>query len=1124
MKYILSSKFYNTNKIAKMLLKLEKEKQIIYIVPEQSTLHTERTLMEKSGRKAIMQSQVYSFKRLAFKTLSEVGDNNLEPLDDTAKGLILRKIIEEKKESFKFYKNASNKIGFIEEISNIITEFQSYSISPQNIKDKLAMDDIGILGLKMSDIYEIYISYCSYIESRYITPEITLDYLNNKIQFSNNIKNSIIVLDGFIALTPQEYKILEKLLLYAYDVLFVFPINEVPKKEYFDNINKGDIFYEIKNIWNKIYFFSKEINLNTEFVALEEDCNESDLTYLQNNYFKEAKVIDGKNIELSSCKNKYEEITLLCENIIRLVRDNGYRYSDIGVFTNARDKSTIEGILSQYNIPYFLDEKDKIISLSLPTLILDIVNVVVSNHSYESVFKILKSELMSFDSRSLEILENYALEYGIKGYKWKRKVKNSENSEKILDDIYEDLNSTEKEVFDISFEDFYNSKKYDMEKINKTKDEVLKKLMFFTYKIDKKEYDIVYLTKKIFRFLINNSVHEKLLGIEEYLNDVGDFERVKEYSQIWEKTINVFNKLNEFLKDTKVTINDFYKILEAGFVSEELATLPSKVDEVLIGDIKRTISEPKKVVCLITLNEGIIPSIYNENKLLSDDEKDFLSDKKISLSENSKKLLIRENLYFYRVLQLAEEKLFLSYSQRQLNGDMMFPSPYINKIKNIVNISEKNYKEDLTISVSLFKKISELIPRRSAGLSEKEEAIFQFFYNKEEYKYIIDLLINMQNEKNIKEKLSESLVSKFYGNELITSVSRLERYVRCPYLYFIDYNLKAKDRVIYEADYIDYGNLFHYILEKYDEYIANEKIKWSDVEDEQIKNIVDSIVIDSLKENSIYLSSSRYESFLERISNISKKSIWALREHIRHGNFQVTGSEVEFSKEENALTLEVDGKKIYLVGKIDRIDIYDDNGVKYVKVLDYKSGNTEFSIDEIYHGTQLQLIVYLMAILESADLKAESMPGGMFYFKIQNPKVESNSYSTLLKEFMLSGVFLSEEEDSKKVLALLDNNFKDGSAIVPAGIKKDGEFTTHSNYFTENEFENAFAYTKEKLREICKNIYSGNINVNPILKDDFSTCSYCKHKNICKKDLKDKVDYNVLNKVNKDIFKNAENK
>ena len=71
--------------------KENKEQQFLIIVPEQFTMQTQRELVERQKQHAIMNVDVLSFARLAYRVFDDLGKQNVVVLEETGKNLVLRK-------------------------------------------------------------------------------------------------------------------------------------------------------------------------------------------------------------------------------------------------------------------------------------------------------------------------------------------------------------------------------------------------------------------------------------------------------------------------------------------------------------------------------------------------------------------------------------------------------------------------------------------------------------------------------------------------------------------------------------------------------------------------------------------------------------------------------------------------------------------------------------------------------------------------------------------------------------------------------------------------------------------------------------------------------------------------
>nr|WP_268869861.1 exodeoxyribonuclease V subunit gamma [Clostridium senegalense] len=117
--------------------------------------------------------------------------------------------------------------------------------------------------------------------------------------------------------------------------------------------------------------------------------------------------------------NTYSEIQYVAKEILRLCRDENYRFKDIAVITRNLDsyEDIIKAIFSEYKIPYFLDMKKDVESNPIVIMVKSALEIILKNFSYESVFRYLKSEFIDIDMEDVDILENYVIAYGITGEK-----------------------------------------------------------------------------------------------------------------------------------------------------------------------------------------------------------------------------------------------------------------------------------------------------------------------------------------------------------------------------------------------------------------------------------------------------------------------------------------------------------------------------------------------------------------------------------------------------------------------------------------------------------------------------------------------------------------------------------
>lgn len=104
--------------------------------------------------------------------------------------------------------------------------------------------------------------------------------------------------------------------------------------------------------------------------------------------------------------------------------------------------------------------------------------------------------------------------------------------------------------------------------------------------------------------------------------------------------------------------------------------------------------------------------------------------------------------------------------------------------------------------------------------------------------------------------------------------------------------------------------------------------------------------------SAMFLENARYRHYLEQLVRMAKRTAWTIQKQICKGEFVPAGFETKFSV----------GERVRLIGTVDRYDVYDGEEARAVRIVDYKSGQKEFDLTEIFYGLSLQLVVYMESI------------------------------------------------------------------------------------------------------------------------------------------------------------------
>ena len=280
----------------------------------------------------------------------------------------------------------------------------------------------------------------------------------------------------------------------------------------------------------------------------------------------------------------------------------------------------------------------------------------------------------------------------------------------------------------------------------------------------------------------------------------------------------------------------------------------------------------------------------------------------------------------------------------------------------------------------------------------------------------------------------------------------------------------------------------HSALEYYSRKLKEEHLSWTEIEEEKRQEYIDDSVEHAISDygNSVLYSSARNEYMIERMKRLLTRTIWALTKQLEAGDFVPVAYEMRFEN-----------------GKIDRVDLCKDKDKVYVKVLDYKTGSKAFDVVALYHGLQLQLMVYMDAAVKMTQKHypdSEVIPAGVFYYRLNDPLVEKKVvgeeeeiWQKVLKELKVDGVMNLKDE----TLEHLDHCQAGESAVIPVKYNKNGSLSKNSKVASEQEFEVMMRHALGKVFKVHQKILSGEVAAFPYRRKQESGCDYCAYRHIC---------------------------
>lgn len=1059
------------------------ESKIYIITPEQFSFTAEKKLLDTIKNSSIISAEVLTFARMAYRVLKETGSSNLADLSSSGKSMLIYNILSKEKDNLKFIGKSSENIDMI---GTQITEFKKHGITPENLKNVMGSTEDKYLKSKLNDMFSVYQKYTDELSSRYIDENDNLTLLAERLELIHDFDGATIYIDEFVGFTMQEYEIIKKLMKVANEVNITVCSDNITLSENTDT----DIFYSNKNTLNRLFNLAKSENIQIEKSVLLDNefrFKSPELKHLEENVyaFPYKKYTGGvENIELFLAKNQYSEIEEVGKKIVKLVRDKDYRYKDISVITKDLEgySNLCKVIFAKYNIPVFIDEKKDLSQNLLVQYILSFINIFSKNWSANSVLEYIKTDLIDeVDEFDIWKLENYVIRWGIKGSKW------------YSGDWV-----------------FYEETEEEQEKILHIREKIIKPLLSFREDLTRQK-TVEDITKRLYQFLIENKIDYKIGNKIAELERMNEREKAKEYETSYRIIMDVLDDMVSVLGDERVSFEKYAEILKVGLGNSGLGKIPGTQDEVIVGDVDRSRSHKVKTVFIIGVNDGMFPNVNKNEGFFNDKDRELLKQNGAELAKGTLEKLYDDNFNIYKAFSTAEEKIYLSYSSSDLEGKSLRPSILINRVKKIFPKLEEQSdviktQSDVITQMNTFEELLHKLSEFRDGEEIEEEwfRIYNYYANNEEWKEKLRNSLMALNYDIEPEKINQDNVNKLYGDTLKTSISRLEQYKSCPFSYYLKYGLNLSERQEFKVQALDTGSFMHDVIDCFFDKMQERNIKVKELEQEDIEQIVDEIVNEKLelKRNYIFSSIPRYIVLANRLRKVIKRSMKYIIDSLKYSDFDVMGHEVEFKngKEYPAIQISLDnGRKVEVIGKIDRVDIAKTPDGKYIRIIDYKSSAKDINLNEVVAGLQIQLLTYLDAVCNIDDL----IPAGALYFNLIDPSVKATKQlddiklqDEIRKQFKMKGLILADVDIVKK----MDNTLEAGNSnIIPAYINKDGNLANRASTITRQQFENLQKYTNKIIKQISNEILTGDIGVRPYYKlnQGKTPCEYCKYKSIC---------------------------
>lgn len=1046
-------------------------KKLILIVPDQFSFATEKAVLNKAGPQKSAEINIWSFNRLADEVFREFGGIKEKRLDETGKAILMSIAIKSCRDNLKVYGKAAEKLTGL--MVETVGELKSCLITPEDLLETSRRAKGGLKG-KAYDIGLIYSAYEA-LTAQYIDPEDLLTRAGRLIRERGFFKDAIIAFDGFESFNKQKMAVISSALTQG-DQCWVALCA--------DSRHGGGagILEPVNQTAASISALAAELGVKSANpVVLKEGrrFQSRELFYVQQNLFAPSSVpIDGKpeNIRIFEGKTVYDEAEYAAATIRNMVMDKGYRYGDFAVICRGPQKyySAVSGAFEKWQVPCYFSEPRRLDGQPLIRLVMSAFDIVRKGYRTDDVLTMLKSGLCPLDSKELSLLENYVFTWKISGSAWRSPfIKHPKG-------FGYEMDAESKQV---------------LQEINGIRERIIFPLTAFA----SSEKTGTGISEAVYRLITCYGVDKTTARLAAEYKEMGRDELAADSLRVWQLLMDVLDKFVNIIGGSPMGIEEYYGYLRQVVAGEEMRDIPMRLDTVIFGTADIIKLENTRAVFVIGAVQGEFPMVPSGSGIFSDSERKTLMDLNLPIEDRLEEQTMIERFYAYNAMSAASEKLFLTYHVTHGSDDLM-PSELVERLKALYPETEtiRGLPEDYYLSTygaafsaaaAHFRDNTELSSTLKAIFADNPDYSGKFEALK---RTAVQAAFRLENRG-----LSHELLGRSY-----LSASQIESYHRCPFQYFCKYGLNAKERKPAEINVLEYGTLMHYIFEEvftgdYKKYYGRE---------EELARDVDRIVHRYADEKMGGIASmpGRDKYRFKRMADTAVMLITHMMEELELSSFTPEYFELSLTENSGFPPLKIlteSGEAVNVGGVIDRVDIYDAPGGRYVRIIDYKTGSKEFKLADVLYGLNLQMLIYLAAITQGGAM----LPAGVLYMPSFTPGVSP-------KTRLAPEAVKAERDKGLKMNGAVLNDpqiieaMEKGAAgrFIPVGIKENGKYTGAESAYSPADLQEVFAYVRSLVATMADSLMNGEISAVPLLVNN-NSCSWCPFGSVCRSQRDDRL-------------------
>ncbi len=1063
----------------------------VLVVPKQFTFESDKRILGLLGPKDACEVEVLSFSRLATVVMQTYGGITSPIAKEGARSILMSLAIESLSDKLTVFARHKNEISLVSKMLDTLDEMKKEGVSTDELEKSLTAVEDNLLREKIRETVLILRAYEAVVTQNYFDDADLLSFVAETLKGKDFFNGKTVVLDGFAYFTKAETDIILEMLSSAKEVYITLCSDDIK------NTDVLSPFAVCNQAARKLRLAAGNHSVGTGEIILchrEKGNYAPSLYHLEKELYKAVpEAFSGESDSISVCcaANITSECDLVARKIKKLIRKGNYRCRDIAVCFRNGDayENHLRHALKKYGVPLFEDKRQAIENQPLISFVSSLLLIASKGLSSDYIFRLLKTGLTTLSYEEISEIENYCFMWDISGKKWLSDFTENPDGlgEKMTDErkiVLDRINASRKAVA-VPLEKFYKE---------------------FENASGKEKSALVY------SFLRENGIDEALKAYAVSLEERGLVELALEQEQVWDLLMEALDEIACTLGDFSVSKERFCELFSLVAGTKSLGKLPDGFDEVLISTADRMLTVNYPVVFVMGLNSGVFPASVGERGLFSRKEKDSLRALGLEIGEDIQSTVAKERFLLYNALSSATRELHLSFCTSGASGEKLTKSEGIDSVLQIfrdlsVFVDSETRPEELVESEGA---AFELMSRRWQENDTFTNTLKEYFSLDESYASRLTAIKRATDAENFSFRNAGNSLALF-GENMRFSASKLEDYGKCPFLFFCRYGLKAKPRQKARLDASQSGTVIHYVLEMLlRKYKGKEFLSLTD---EKLRIEIATILREYMNDSmgSDESKTERFNYLYYRTGKILEFILQRLRAEFEESDFAPCDFELRIGKGEDVepMTYNLEKGTAHLYGFIDRVDSLDLDGKRYIRIVDYKSGEKKFRLSDVLEGMNMQMLLYLVSIWRNGKGFYENItPSGVLYFPARISPFSCERDAQNLDESRLATAQMSGMlVDDGDVISRMEKNLR--GIFIPAKLDKKTQ-KLKGDFISLKNLEALAEKMDNIICEMGNNLQNGLIPAMPVCGSAYTdVCSWCDYGDIC---MKEKPQYRYISK------------